>query len=127
MNNFFNSQFWFSQRPGLFVPIFRNFLIGLIAFFIITDITSFVLKTKKKFLSKLWLKIFNFSLANAIIAAFLLFFNYELIPFLSARFWFILWVLGMIIWIVFIVLYAKKLPAKKKEIEQEREYKKYIP
>jgi hypothetical protein len=127
MKNFLNLQFWFNQRPGLLASSFTNVLIGLIILFIIATVLSLIFKSKKGFFAKLWSKIFNLSLTNTIIGVLLLFFSHELIPLLSSRFWFLLWAAGFITWLVFIIIYIKTLPAKRKEQEQEREYKKYIP
>jgi hypothetical protein len=127
MNNFFTLQFWLNQRPGLLAPSFTNILIGLIIFSIIATILSLIFKAKKGFFAKLWSRIFNLSLTNAIVGGLLFFFSHEMIPLLSSRFWFLLWAIGFITWVVFIILYVKTLPAKRREQEQEREYKKYIP
>jgi hypothetical protein len=127
MNKFFDPLFWFNQRPGLFTTGFRNVFIGLLVVFLVAAIVSLILKGKKGFLSKFWSKVFNLSLVSFIVGILLLFFNHEMIPFLSSRFWFLLWAIGFITWSVFIIRYLKTLPAKKKELEQEREYKKYIP
>ena len=64
---------------------------------------------------------------NFFVGLILLFFSHELIPFLSARFWFLLWGLGIAVWLVFIFKALVAIPKKKKQIEKEREYKKYIP
>lgn len=128
MNKFLSWQFWFNSRPGSLIPIYKDILVGIIvAFFVLAIVSFFLKKNKKGFYLKLWNKFFNFFATNAFIGLVLFFFNRELIPFFSSRFWYILWLAGMIVWIVFIVKYFKSLPEKKKQLTEDREYKKYIP
>jgi hypothetical protein len=125
--NFLNYQFWFNPGPGLMTSTTERLLIGEIAIFFIVAILCFIFKKKKSFYQLLWAKLFGFFLSNALIGAALLFINQELVLFLSARAWFAVWWIGMIIWIIFIINYAKKLPEKKIQYAKEKEYKKYLP
>jgi glucan phosphoethanolaminetransferase (alkaline phosphatase superfamily) len=105
----------------------EKLLLGLIALFLLASIACFILKKQKNLYSLLWKKLMNFFISNTLVGAVLFFFNQEIVPFLSARIWFALWVIGMIVWISFIILYAKQLPARKEQLKKEREFKKYIP
>jgi hypothetical protein len=127
MGNLLNLQFWFNQRPDLLVPAAKNTLMGVILFLLTAAIISFILKKGKGFYAVLWKKLFNFFVANAIIGGALLFFSEELVPLLSSRFWLALWLVGAIVWIIFIILYGKTLPEQKKNFAREKELKKYIP
>jgi predicted membrane-bound dolichyl-phosphate-mannose-protein mannosyltransferase len=122
-----SSQFWLNPQPEVFASNSRTLLLGLIAFFILLSAAAFIFKMRKSFYRKLLATIFNFSLVNVLVGATLFFFNYEQVPFLSSRFWYLLWAGGMIVWAVFIVRYSEKLPQKKKEMIKEAEYKKYLP
>jgi hypothetical protein len=127
MSAYLNPQFWLNPGPGLMTSIAERLLIGEIIIFILATILCFIFKRKKGLYRLFWVKLFNFFLSNALVGALLLFINQELILFLSARAWFAIWWIGMIVWIIFIVNYAKKLPEKKTQIEKEKEYKKYLP
>ncbi len=128
MNKFFSWQFWFNSRPGSLIPMYKNILIGtIIAFFVLAIICFFLKKDKKGLYIKLWNKLFNFFTTNVFIGLILFFFNKELIPFFSARFWYALWAIGMIVWIGFIIKYLKSLPEKRKQMDETKKYKKYIP
>lgn len=127
MNNLFTLSFWFNQRPDHLLPFFRNSLVALIVSFLILAILSFIFKKKPGLYAKLWEKIFNLSSTNIVIGAVFLLFNDQRIPMLSARYWYILWAIGLATWIFFIVRYAKTLPEKKKEFEKQREFEKYLP
>jgi hypothetical protein len=67
------------------------------------------------------------NLTNLIIGIFFLFFTFELIPLLSARFWFLLWGIGILIWLSFIGRAVTKIPKLREEMAKEEVYKKYIP
>ncbi|MDD5527901.1 MAG: hypothetical protein PHO56_02885 [Patescibacteria group bacterium] len=127
MNNLLTAQFWFNQSPDSLIPAMQNLLLAIIAFFLAAAVACFFLKKRQGFYKPFWNKLSIFFISNFIIGALLDFFSLELVPFLSARIWFALWVIGMVVWIVFIVIYAKRLPDKKRQFIAEQNYKKYIP
>ena len=125
--NLFNPAFWFNQRPGLLIPFWRNSLIASLILFLILAIFAFLFKKKGGLYSKLWERLFNLSSTSLFIGLALLFFNDQMIPVLSARFWYLLWAIGLIIWSYFIIRYATTLPNNKKDLEKKREFEKYLP
>lgn len=129
MNNLLSLQFWINLRPAPMDPVyFRVFVVFTIAFFVLIFISSFVKsRNKKNLYGRFWQMLNSFCLTNAIIGAILLFFIYEAVPFLSARFWFLLWGAEAVIWIVFMARVLIDIPKRKEKLEQEKEYKKYIP
>ena len=129
MEKLFSPSFWFNVRPGaLSQGITEIFTIGVVALIALTLIFTLIkTRTKKSIYHKLAKSFHTFFLTNAIIGAFLLFFNYELIPFLSSRFLLLLWGIGIIVWLVFILKIFIAIPKRKKELAQEKEFKKYIP
>ncbi|MDD5071274.1 MAG: hypothetical protein PHQ42_00895 [Patescibacteria group bacterium] len=128
MGNLLSLKFWFNLRPGALLPVYQKtfviFILGLVVFYFFC---RFFIGRKKGLYTFFWRRLQSFSLANAIIGLVLLFFSYELIPFLSSRFWFLLWAIIMLVWLVFIVKSLLTIPDKKKKFEEEKEYKKYIP
>ncbi len=129
MNSLFSLHYWINLRPGsLTFQLQRNIVIFLVILVILIFIFALLKsKHKKSFLSRIWRKLYSFSITNLIIGIFLIFFFYEAIPFLSARFWLVFWVLGMIIWLFFIGKAILKIPKIRQEIKKENEFKKYIP
>lgn len=119
--------FWFNLRPGSMPANYRNVLIGIVIFLIISAVIFFILKKRKGFYKKVLINIYDFSISNAFIALLLLFFNYELVPFFSARFWFLIWLITSIIWLFYILKALKKIPEKIKKSEVKDEIKKYLP
>ena len=128
MGNLLSLKFWFNLRPGALLPIYQKtfviFVLALIIFFLFCRLLA---GRKRGLYTSFWRRLQSFSLANTFIGLILLFFNYELIPFLSARFWLLLWAALMLSWLVFVAKSLLAIPEKKKKLEEEKEYKKYIP
>ncbi len=129
MGNLITLHFWFNMRPGSLTAFSQTvFLLFMLALAILYFFCWLIKKQKRKSLyNRIWRKLSSFSLTNFIISIFLLFFTYESLPFLSMRFWFMLWFLGMFVWMVFIIKEVLNLPNIKAEMAKEQEYKKYIP
>jgi amino acid transporter len=127
MKNLFTAQFWFNPQPDQLIPTMQYTVLVIIVIFLILAIISQVLSKKKWFYKPLFKKLFSFFVVNAIVAVLLDFFSEEMIPFFSIRFWFILWGIGMVVWIALIIAYVKKFSAKKEQFARENEYKKYLP
>jgi hypothetical protein len=57
-----------------------------------------------------------------------LFFFYEGVPFLSARFWLLVWFIGLIAWKVYILIYLfRKIPQESRENKDKQNFEKYLP
>ena len=128
MGNLLSLKFWFNLRPGALLPIYQKtfviFVLALIIFFLFCRLLA---GRKRGLYTSFWRRLQSFSLANTFIGLILLFFSYELIPFLSSRFWLLLWAALMLSWLVFVAKSLLAIPEKKKKLEEEKEYKKYIP
>lgn len=129
MGNFLTWNFWFNPRPGAFISFSLKVVLGFIFLLIILSIISGIIKKRwfKSLYSSFWSGLYTFFLTNAIIGLLLTFFNYEMVPFLSARFWFLLWAISILVWLFFIYKIVAKIPAKKVQAEREKEFKKYLP
>lgn len=129
MGNFLTWNFWFSVRPGAFIGFSLKIVLGFIFLLIILSIVSGVIKKRrfKSLYSSFWGGLYAFFLTNVIIGLLLTFFNYEMVPFLSARFWFLFWAISMLVWLFFISKIIIKIPVKRAQLEKEKEFKKYIP
>lgn len=128
MGNLLSLKFWFNLRPGALLPIYqKTFVISVLALVVFFLFCRLLTSRKKGLYTSFWRRLESFSLANAFIGLVLLFFNYELVPFLSARFWLLLWAALMLSWLVFIVKSLLAIPERKKKLEEEKEYRKYIP
>jgi len=129
MENLLSFNFWFKMRPAALTPFYFNIIIGLVVFlFLAAIILSIIQKRNSKGLyCRFWNSLVVFSWANLIFGLLIAFFNYELVPFLSSRFWLLLWGIGIIVWLFFILKRLKSIPERKKQLAEEAEFKKYLP
>lgn len=127
MTNFLTIKYWFSVNPGSLVSLGFNLLLALTLALFLLGIITIVLKRKKGIYRGVFNSFYDFSVANFILGLLFLFFHYENIPFFTARFWLALWFIGIVIWLYFIFKKIKKIPEKRKELEAEKEKRKYLP
>lgn len=128
MGNLLSLQFWFDLRPAQLLTTFQTaFNAVILIFFAFFLIFLFLRKKKRGPYGPIFEKIYTFSLSNAFIGVLLWFFNYELIPFLAARFWFLIWGVSIAIWLWFIYKSLSKIPERMKKLAEESEFKKYMP
>ncbi|KKR91905.1 MAG: hypothetical protein UU95_C0008G0026 [Parcubacteria group bacterium GW2011_GWC2_42_12] len=129
MGNFLTLNFWFNLRPGVFIGFSLKIVLGFILWLIILAVVAGIGKKRwvKSLYAGLWNSLYYFFLTNAIIGLVLTFFNYEMVPFLSARFWFLLWGISLAVWLFFIYRTIIRIPQKKARLEKEKEFNKYIP
>jgi len=123
-----NLSFWLNTRPGDLSGDAKKIIYVFLALLIIMGIISFLRARKKvKAEWRIWNKVFNFSLSNIIIGLLLLFFSFELTPVLSMRFFYLLWIILMAVWLFFIFKNYKKITSIKEELIKKQNYNKYIP
>jgi len=127
MTNLLTWRFWFAIRPESLSSFAQNIFIGFLAILAILAFFTALIKRRGGIYRGLYKKIYNLCLSNAIIGLLFLFFNYEMVPFFSARFWLALWAIEMIVWFIFILKKIKKIPQLKKQKDHEKELKKYLP
>lgn len=129
MHDFLNWRYWLNTRPGSLEPVSEKIFIGFLVLLFATSFLMFIFKKnyQKSSYRKTIEKIKTFALTNLIIGAFLAFFTYEIVPYLSMRILILLWIISMIVWAVFIARTFTIIPKIKEEKEREKEFKKYIP
>jgi hypothetical protein len=129
MNKFLTTDFWFNISAGELEPPFQKILIGVTIIFLILAIILVFLKKKNQ--NSFYYKTINsfhlFFIVNFVIGLFLFFFTYQGILFLSSRFWFLIWVLSMLLWLNSIRLITVKIPNIKENAKNKADYNKYIP
>lgn len=120
-------DYWFNLAPEAFMPLAQKLFIAIIIALAAAALIIAIIKSRGGIYRGFFKRLYAFCLTNAILGLLLLFLNYESVPFFSARFWLGLWIIAMIIWIVPVLKSLKVIPQKKKESEQEKELKKYLP
>jgi glucan phosphoethanolaminetransferase (alkaline phosphatase superfamily) len=127
MQHLFSLSYWFNLRPETLSSVGQTMFIALLALFLVAIIVIFVAKKKMGIYRGFFKRISNFCVGNLIIGGFLMFFNYEIIPFFSARFWLATWGIIMLVWMYFILKSLQKIKLIKSEQGKVDEFKKYLP
>ena len=125
-------NFWFDRTPppigDLFQQIFFYGFGGMVALSLI--ITVLVRKKKKTdpWVAKGFQKVSSWCLTMGIAGLALFFFSFEQVPFLSMRFWYLIWLIIALAWLVWIIrFFVRVIPTEKSKINQKKELEKYIP
>lgn len=123
--------FWFSLNPGPITYKFQLVLTWLFGGFLILAVVFRILifsQRKNGLIIKFWRKLFRLCLIMSLIGFILLFFFYEGVPILGARFWFLVWILGVIVWLILALIFLIfKIPKIRKENEGKKQFEKYLP
>lgn len=127
MKNLITLNYWFNLRPETLLPYAEKLFLGFLVLLLLAAIITGILKKRPSIYRGLIKRAYIYSLSNLAIGLVLLFINYESIPFFSARFWLGGWIIIMIIWLIYILKGLSIIPQQKKQLEQEKEFKKYIP
>lgn len=124
-------NFWFNLRPGRLIAFYQYGLLTVTGLLFIVATISYIKKQNRKRKSNtnlpFWRRLYYFGLTNACLGVMFIFLNYEMIPFFSSRFWYPIWAAVMIVWLYFTLKLLKTVPARIKEKEREKNYKKYLP
>src|SRR6056297_1785872 len=127
MSHLLSLAFWFNVYPPRLSQPYGYLLIMVTLALMVGTIVFGILKNKKgknkNFHLEGFRKLYYFSFTNAIIGILLIFFNFEEIPFFSARFWYPVWIIEMVVWIYFVFKFFRySVPEKLKKAEQEERY-----
>ncbi len=127
---FFNLNHLFSLRPGAMHLKALIILAVFFGLFIILGLSSRIMTTKIKdgLKIKAWRRLYYLSLSMGIIGLVYLFFAWQGVVLLAARFWLLIWLVTTLIWLGFIMKYLfLETPKLRREIEEKRKFAKYIP
>lgn len=129
MNELISLSFWFNSRPepigdlGQKIIAIIASIMGLVFIIIAIRAYSEKLNIYKPSIDKL----LPFCVSNFIISLYIWFVNYQLIPVLRARFWYIIWSLVVTFWLILIIKDFYKRSKKRQELAKDLERRKYLP
>lgn len=111
------------------LPIFQKTFFAFLVILAAGAIIFYFIKKRneKNLYNNFWGSLYNLCLTNFIIGMIIYFFNFEGAPFLSARFWFLIWGAEIAVWLFFIIRLFLKIPEKKEQLEKDKKFRKYIP
>jgi membrane protein DedA with SNARE-associated domain len=129
MSYLFELVYWFNSKPEPISRQSQKLLASIITILLILAIIILirVYGEKMQAYKPTLKKLLPFCFGNALIGLYLIFVNYEVIPILRARFWFLIWLVIIIIWIIAIIKDYIKRKRRKEEAIKEQEIKKYLP
>jgi hypothetical protein len=127
MTNLLTLNYWFDLQPEALLPFAQKSLMWLVILLAAAALVIALIKNRSGVYRGFFKRLYSFCLTNALIGLLLIFFNYETVPFFSARFWLGLWALIMLIWLIVIFKKLKTIPVIIKQKEQEQALKKYLP
>lgn len=127
----FSLKFWFSAQPGPLMVTMSQILLVAFALCLAAAISFFLLARASKastVTAKLYKKIQSLFTTLGVVGFIILFFFYQQVPFLSSRFWLLIWVLIAIVWAGFIGQFGFiEAPRRKAELKKKAELEKYLP
>lgn len=130
MLRFFSPQYYFDLSPSVSGTALKVMLV-IFACMVIAGIVVKVyekLKTLHPAEEKLLGKYFSMLVVMGFVGILIAWFRYEGAYFLSMRFWLLVWLVGIIIWLMNILQFQLKVvPEAKKQTEQKKIFTKYLP
>lgn len=125
----FNFRFWFSLFPGYTSEKTLQILGGIFLTALFLFVIFFILKNKTKSLDrKIFSNLSYLFLSFGLVGFVWLFFLYEEVYLLGARFWLLIIILSHAVWLARITLYSTLcLPKEKEDLEKKKTYRKYLP
>lgn len=122
-------NFWFKVYPESIGYILLA-LIFVAAILFAGSAVAIWLKRKdlyKGLYREVWPSLFRAAVTNSLIALWLWFFNFEMIPVFSSRFWFLLWFILLAWYGIGVYRKIKALPLAKQGLTERQKLAKYIP
>ena len=127
MSNLLTIGYWFSVNPDPLIPSAWQALVGTVIFLLLLTVAVAFLKMRPSAYRRLFKRLYSFGLGNTLIGFLILFFNYEGVPFLTARFWLALWLLSALAWLFIMARNLRKLPRPTAADAARQEKEKYLP
>lgn len=127
---FFNPSHLFSLRPTIIQWRAIIILVAIFGLLITVGIVSKVMAAKIKdgLKVKAWRRLYYLTLTIGILGFVYLFFAWQGVALLASRFWLLIIFLTAIVWLGFIAKYwFLEIPKLRREIQQKRNFEKYIP
>lgn len=123
-------SFWFAGQPGMMAATPRWILLGVFGACVVAALVSAWLsdRTPDSLTSRWYSKVASFFGGIGALGLVLWFFIWQMIPYLSSRYWLLGWLLVAIIWKArLFYFWAVTMPARRRAIAAEQAQKQYLP
>ena len=128
---FFNPLNWLTMQPPVVDSLFGKIVFGVfLVLFLLGIISRIVLsqRTYDRYVMMMGKRLVLCFTTMGFLGLMIYFFSYENIQLFGARFWYPLWVLGLIVWGVFLARFIiRDVPALREKNVREHAKSKYIP
>lgn len=125
------ANFWFARDPAPLLAVNVRLLFGVFALLFVLGVVVRVVARRRKedrLVTETFRRIGQLGVTMGLLGLLLFFFAYQEIPFLGMRVWFLLWGVGLFVWIGTVVRYATKIvPAERRRLSARSERSKYLP
>lgn len=125
------ASFWFARDPAPLLTINARLLFGVFALLFVLGVVVRVVARRRKedrLVTETFRRIGQLGVTMGLLGLLLFFFAYQEIPFLGMRVWFLLWGIGLLVWVGMVVRYATKIvPAERRRLSERTERNKYLP
>lgn len=128
--NIFSAKYLFAVQPGPFLPLVFKLIIPFFAVLIILGVVArkFAKKNHYRPVKIFFTKIHHFTLTMGALGLIYVFFRQQDVIYLAMPFWLLLWAVGALVWLGFILkYYFTDRPKQIEELSDEVEKKKYLP
>jgi hypothetical protein len=128
--NIFSAKYLFAVQPGPFLPIVFKFIVPFFAVLIILGMIAKKFAKKNHFrpVKIFFTKIYHFTITMGVLGLVYVFFRQQDVIYLAMPLWLLLWAVGALVWLSFILkYYFTDRPKQIEELSDEVEKKKYLP
>lgn len=123
--------YWLTLDPPVVSGLGGNLLFGAFVLFFIFGVIARVVaanRTHDPYVQKIGQRVGVFLVVMGLLGVILFFFSYERVQLFGARFWYPAWMMGVLVWIWFILRFIKRDIPFMRAQEQERKFvSKYLP
>lgn len=127
MINLLTFKYWFDSQPESFVLLGKIVFIAFLVLLLVAGIVFLIYRKKNASKKVLFNSLSDFCFSNLLVGIIFLFLNYQQVQVLSARFWLLIWLIVMIIWLINISKKIKKIVGHREDRKKREEFKKYLP
>ncbi|MEK7139231.1 MAG: hypothetical protein AAB817_00860 [Patescibacteria group bacterium] len=123
-------SFWLASQPGAMQPLARWVLLGIFVFCVVAALVSAWLssRTADSLTGRWYAKVAQMFGGLGAFGLVLWFFIWQLIPYLSSRYWLAVWLLAAMIWKTrLFYFWFVIMPVRRQAIVAEQMQKQYLP
>lgn len=125
-----NPLYWLSLQPAVVDGLFGKVLFGIFLIFLLLGVVCRIFieqRSKDRYLVVAGRRLISMFVTMGTLGLVLYFFSYENIRLFGARFWYLLWFVGLIVWAVILVRFIiKDIPVLREKHMRVHAKSKYI-